>query len=111
MGNSKKGSAVEEKFVFTGVHLDFEQFRTVMHTHFEDKDQQWFPLVSQTIVKTYHNIVMDRTARNVTAPMQTDLNKFFSVYARHVDSSSLGFSLSSYRQSYIGLVCSSRFID
>jgi hypothetical protein len=43
MGNSKKGSTVEEKFVFTGVQLDFEQFRTVMHTHFEDKDQQWFP--------------------------------------------------------------------
>ncbi len=33
------------------------------------------------------------------------------VYARHVDSSSLGFSLSSHRQSYIGLVFRSRFID
>jgi hypothetical protein len=33
------------------------------------------------------------------------------VYARHVDSSSLGFSLSSHRQSCIGLVFSSRFID
>jgi hypothetical protein len=33
------------------------------------------------------------------------------VYPRHVDSSSLGFSLSSYRQSYIVLVFSSRFID
>jgi hypothetical protein len=33
------------------------------------------------------------------------------VYARHVYSSSLGFSLSSHRQSYIGLVFSSRFID
>ncbi len=32
-------------------------------------------------------------------------------YVRHVDSSSLGFSLSSHRQSYIGLVFSSRFID
>ncbi len=28
------------------------------------------------------------------------------VYARHVDSSSLGFSLSSHRRSYIGLVFS-----
>ncbi len=34
-----------------------------------------------------------------------------SVYARHVDSPSLGFSLSSHRQLYIGLVFSSRFID
>jgi hypothetical protein len=33
------------------------------------------------------------------------------VYVRNVDSSSLGFSLSSYRQLYIGLVCSSHFID
>ncbi len=33
------------------------------------------------------------------------------VYTRHVDSSSLGFTLESYRQSYIDLVCSSRFID
>ena len=34
-----------------------------------------------------------------------------SVYVRHVDSSPLGFSLSSHRHSYIGLVFSSRFID
>ncbi len=33
------------------------------------------------------------------------------MYARHVDSTSLGFSLSSHRQSYIGLVFSSRVID
>jgi hypothetical protein len=33
------------------------------------------------------------------------------VYERHVDSSSLGSSLSSHRQSYIGLVFSSRLID
>ncbi len=33
------------------------------------------------------------------------------MYVSHVDSSSLGFSLSSHRQSYIGLVFSSRFID
>ena len=33
------------------------------------------------------------------------------VCAMHVDSSSLGFSLSSHRQSYIGLVFTSRLID
>jgi hypothetical protein len=33
------------------------------------------------------------------------------VYVRHVDLSSLGSSLSSHRQSYIGLVFRSRFID
>ncbi len=36
---------------------------------------------------------------------------FHAVYARHVDSSSLGSSLSSHRQSYIGLVFSSHIID
>jgi hypothetical protein len=34
-----------------------------------------------------------------------------SVISRRVDSSALVFSLSSHRQSYIGLVCISRFID
>jgi hypothetical protein len=33
------------------------------------------------------------------------------VYTRRVDSSTLVFSLSSHRHSYIGLVCNSRFID
>ncbi len=33
------------------------------------------------------------------------------VYTRHVDSSPLGFSRSSHRHSYIGLVFNSRFID
>ena len=75
MGNSKKGSPVEGKFVFTGVQQDFEQFKTLIHTNFEDKDQQWFPLVTQAIVKMYHNIVADRTERNATIPMQKDLNK------------------------------------
>jgi hypothetical protein len=76
MGNSKKGSTVEEKFVFTGVQQDFEQFKTVMYTNFEDKDQQWFPLVAQAIGKIYHNIVADRTEKNATIPMQTDLKMF-----------------------------------
>ena len=76
MGNSKKGTPVAEKFVFTGVQQDFEQFRTVMHKNLEEKDQQWFSLVIQGILKTYHNIVAERTARNSTTPMKTDLNKF-----------------------------------
>jgi hypothetical protein len=38
-------------------------------------------------------------------------HRYNPVYVRHVDSSSLGFSLSSHRQSYIGLVFRSRFID
>ena len=33
MGNSKKGTAVEEKVVFTGNQQDFEQFRTWFHDH------------------------------------------------------------------------------
>jgi hypothetical protein len=39
------------------------------------KDQQ-FSLVAQAIVKTFHNIVAERTARHATTPMQTDLNTF-----------------------------------
>jgi len=76
MGNSKKGSTVEEKFVFTGVQQDFEQFKTLMHTNFEDEDQQWFSFVTQAIVKIYHNIVADRTKKNATTPIQTDLKMF-----------------------------------
>ncbi len=62
--------------MFTGVQQDFEQFKTLSHTNFEDKDQEWFSLVVQTIVKIYHNIVADRTERNSTTPMQTDLKMF-----------------------------------
>jgi hypothetical protein len=76
MGNSKKGSPVEGKFVFTGVQQDFEQFKTLMHTNFEDKDQQWFSFVTQTIVKIYHNIVADRTEKKATTPIQTDVKMF-----------------------------------
>jgi hypothetical protein len=64
MGSSWKGSPVEEKFVFTGVQQDFEQFRTLMNTIFEDKDQECFSFVTQAIVKIYHNIVADRTEKN-----------------------------------------------
>jgi hypothetical protein len=77
MGNSKKGSAVDEKFVFTGVQQDFKQFRTLMHINFEDKDQQWFSLLAQAIVKIYHIIVAERTVNNATTPLQADLNKFW----------------------------------
>jgi hypothetical protein len=33
IGNSKKGTSVEEKVVFTGNQQDFEQFRTWFHDH------------------------------------------------------------------------------
>jgi hypothetical protein len=38
MGNSKKGTAVEETLVFTGDQQDFEQIRTVTHNNLEEKD-------------------------------------------------------------------------
>ncbi len=37
MGNSKKGTAVEEKVVFTGNQQDFEQFRTWFHNEMDEK--------------------------------------------------------------------------
>jgi hypothetical protein len=40
MGNSKKGTEVEEKdLLFSGETKDFEQFRTVMYNNLEEKDQ------------------------------------------------------------------------
>ena len=40
MGNSKKGTAVEEKVVFTGNQQDFEKFRTWFHNEMDEKDRQ-----------------------------------------------------------------------
>ena len=85
MGNSTKGTAVEEKLVFSGNIKDFEHFRTVMHRNLEEKDQEWFSLEGQGIVKTYHNTVVERTTRNSTTPMQTDLNKFSSKKIANVE--------------------------
>jgi hypothetical protein len=53
-------------------------------------------------------ITLNLDGSTITSKSHTSSNP---VYERHVDSSSLGFSLSSHRQSYIGLVFSSRFID
>jgi hypothetical protein len=76
MGNSKKGTAVEEKVVFTGNQQDFEKFRTWFHNEMDEKDRQWITLAAQTIVKVFQDIVTERTAKNTTTPMQTDLHKF-----------------------------------
>jgi uncharacterized protein YeaO (DUF488 family) len=76
MGNSKKGTAVEEKVVFTGNQQDFEKFRTWFHNEMDEKDRQWITLAAQAIAKVFQDIVAERTAKNTTTPMQTDLHKF-----------------------------------
>jgi len=77
MGNSQKGTAVEEKgLLFSDETKDFEQFRTKIHNDLEEKDLSWMSLVAQAIAKVYHNIVAERTAKSATTPMQTDLNTF-----------------------------------
>jgi hypothetical protein len=39
MGNSKKGTSVEEKdLLFSGQTKEVEQFRTVIHTNLEQRD-------------------------------------------------------------------------
>ena len=76
MGNSKKGTAVEEKVVFTGNQQDFEKFRTWFHNEMDEKDWQWITLAAQAIAKVFQDIVAERTAKNTTTPMQTDLHKF-----------------------------------
>jgi hypothetical protein len=76
MGNSKKGTAVEEKLVFTGDQQDFEAFRTPMHNDLEEKNRQWVTLAAQAICKVYQSIVAERTAKSATTPMQTDLYVF-----------------------------------
>ena len=78
MGNSKKGTAVEEKVVFTGNQQDFEQFRTWFHNEMDEKDRQWITLAAQAIAKVFQDIVAERTAKSTTTPMQTDLHKFSS---------------------------------
>jgi hypothetical protein len=37
MGNSKRGTTLEEKLVFTGDQQDFEAFRTTIHNDLEEK--------------------------------------------------------------------------
>ena len=78
MGNSKKGTAVEEKLVFTGDQQDFDAFRTSLHNDNEENNRQWVTLTAQGICKVYHDIVAERTAKSATTPMQTDLEKFSS---------------------------------
>jgi hypothetical protein len=77
MGNSKKGTEVEEKVVFTGNQQDFEQFRTWFHNEIDEKDRQWITLAAQVIAKVFQDIVVERTV-STTTPMQTDLHKFSS---------------------------------
>ena len=76
MENSKKGTAVEEKLVFTGDQEDFDAFSTAMHNDNEEKNRQWVTLVTPGICKVYHDIVSERTVKSATTPMQTDLEKF-----------------------------------
>jgi hypothetical protein len=78
MGNSKKGTAVEETVVFTGNQQDFEQFRTWFHNEMDEKDREWITLTSQAITKVFQDIVAERTAKSTANPMQTDLHKFSS---------------------------------
>ncbi len=59
-----------------GETKDFDQFRTVMNKNLEEKDLQWILFTTQVITKVYHNIVTERTTKNATTPMQTDLNTF-----------------------------------
>ena len=53
MGNSKKGTAVEEKVVFTGNQQDFEKFRTWFHNEMDEKDR-----LSTVRTKTFEKIII-----------------------------------------------------
>ncbi len=77
MGNLKKGTAVEERVVFTGNQQDFEKFRTWFHNEMDEKVRNWITLAVQvSVTKVFQDIVAERTAKNTTTPMQTDLHKF-----------------------------------
>jgi hypothetical protein len=67
------------------------------------------PITSRTHTHPSHS----QTSRLLTSSLSLGVHSSPSnpVYTRRVDSSALVFSLSSHRHSYIGLVCSSRFID
>jgi hypothetical protein len=65
-----------------------------------------------TQVKSKVGLTLDKTeVLRITLIFRYSNSSINPVYERHVDSSSLGFSLSSHRQSYIGLDFNSRFID
>ncbi len=57
------------------------------------------------------SVVLSVQSINLVSIFMYSSSSITPVYVRHVDSSYLGSSLSSHRQSYIGLVFSSRFID
>ena len=68
------------------------------------------PIISKSHTHPSHS----ETSRLLTSSLSIfrySSSSSHPVYVRHVDSSSLGYSLSSHRQSYIGLVITSRFID
>jgi hypothetical protein len=110
-------------FGTSGVHLpehDRDQFHfrwTAFASHLRDR-------VDLTLAKTtslHINLNIDGspiTSRTHTHPSHSQTSRLLTSslslgvpVPRHVDSSDLGFSLSSHRHSYIGLVFSSLFID
>ena len=69
MGNSKKGTSVEEKgLLFSGKPKDFEQFRTVMHNI---SNGYRMSFETQTITKVFQNIVEERTEKSDTTQGST----------------------------------------
>jgi hypothetical protein len=69
------------------------------------------PITSKSHTHPSHSQTSRLVSINLVSIFRYSSSSSNPVYARHVDSSSLGFSLSSHRQSYIGLVFRSRFID
>jgi hypothetical protein len=65
-------------------------------------------VVRQQVASLIHNKLNLASSVSIFRYSSSSINP---VYTRHSDSSSLGFSLSSHPQSYIGLVFTSRFID
>ncbi len=69
------------------------------------------PIKSTSHTHPSHFTLVNFSSINLVSIFRYSSSSKNPVYVRHVNSSYLGSSLSSRRQSYIGLVFSSRFID
>ncbi len=88
------------RLLFSKTHRETDRFFTVSRVQIPQSDRDQSPI-------TLANL----SSINLVSIFRCSSSPSNPVYERHVDSSPLGFSLSSHRHSYVGLVFSFPFID
>jgi hypothetical protein len=110
------------RLLFLQTHRETDRFFTVAGVQLAQSDRGQFHFRHSTFAQQLKNRVGLALAKAEALRIRLNLDGTPSifrcssspnnpVFVRHVDSSPLGFSLSSYRHSYTGLVFSFRFID